>query len=146
MEDEQYIVETNIDDMNPELYDYIEEKLFEAGALDVYKTSIIMKKGRPAIKLSILTKVHNTSSIEEVVFKETTSIGIRKYKVNKTMLSRDFSKFRTKYGDVTVKTSYYGEKIIKSKPEYEDCKRIAKENNISINEVYNEINDKIRGC
>lgn len=131
--------------MNPEIYSYIEEKLFESGALDVYKTPIIMKKGRPAIKLSVLIEAENMSLIQEIIFKETTSIGIRKYKVQKTMLNRDFSKVKTKYGEVTIKSSYYEGTKIKSKPEYENCKRLAIENNVSINDVYNEVNNKLRG-
>jgi len=138
--EEQYILETNIDDMNPEIYGYIEEKLFELGALDVYKTPIIMKKGRSAIKLSILVNSYIENDVLEVIFKETTSIGIRKYKVEKIMLKRDFLNVTTKYGDISVKVSYYQGKVIKYKPEYEDCKNAAIKNNIPILQVYNEVN------
>jgi len=138
--EEQYILETNIDDMNPEIYGYIEEKLFELGALDVYKTPIIMKKGRAAIKLSILVNSYIENDVLEVIFKETTSIGIRKYKVEKIMLKRDFLNVTTKYGDISVKVSYYQGKVIKYKPEYEDCKNAAIKNNIPILQVYNEVN------
>lgn len=81
--EEQYILETNIDDMNPEFYGYIEEKLFDAGALDVFKTPIFMKKGRPGIKLSVLISEKIEKDILDIVFEETTSIGVRKYKVEK---------------------------------------------------------------
>lgn len=135
----QYILETNIDDMNPEFYSYIEERLFETGALDVYKTPIIMKKGRPAIKLSILVSPKKEKEVLDVVFRETTSIGIRKFKVEKIMLSREFLTVKTKYGDVTIKNSYYEGEPIKYKAEYEHCKRIAKENNIPIAKVYREV-------
>lgn len=133
---EHYILETNIDDMNPELYGYVEEKLFEAGALDVFKTPIFMKKGRPGIKLSVLTNEKVEKDALDVIFEETTSIGVRKYKVEKIMLNRDFSKVKTEYGDITIKKSYYKGKLVKYKPEYEECKTIAKEKNISINKVY----------
>lgn len=137
--EDQYILETNIDDMNPEIYGYIEEKLFAQGALDVFKTAITMKKGRAATKLSVLVNEIQEKSILDVIFRETTSIGVRKYKVEKIMLSRDFVKVSTKYGDVTIKnTNYQGEKV-KYKPEYEDCKRIAIERNIPINRVYQEV-------
>ncbi len=139
--EEQFILETNIDDMNPELYGYIEEKLFEVGALDVFKTPIIMKKGRPAIKLSILTTPNKEKEILNVVFEETTSIGIRKFNVEKVMLDREFSTVSTKYGDIKIKNSYYNGKIVKSKPEYEDCKKIAKENKLPILEIYKEVNN-----
>jgi uncharacterized protein (TIGR00299 family) protein len=137
--EDQYILETNIDDMNPEFYGYIEEKLFEQGALDVFKTAIFMKKGRAAIKLSILVNEKREKDVLGVVFKETTSIGIRKYKVEKIMLPRDFIQVKTQYGDVTVKNSYYEGEKVKYKPEYEDCKKIASERNIPIARVYSEV-------
>lgn len=136
---EQYILETNIDDMNPELYGYVEEKLFEVGALDVFKTPIFMKKGRPGIKLSVLTNEKAEKDVLEVIFEETTSIGVRKYKVEKIMLNREFSKVKTEYGDITIKKSYYKGKLVKYKPEYEECKTIAKEKNISIDKVYKAV-------
>ncbi|MFL0197200.1 nickel pincer cofactor biosynthesis protein LarC [Clostridium sp. WILCCON 0269] len=137
--EKQYVLETNIDDMNPEFYSYVEERLFDKGALDVFKTPIIMKKGRPAIKLSILVDEKNEKGVMEVIFKETTSIGIRKFEVEKVMLHRDFLKVKTQYGYINVKNSYYQGELIKYKPEYEDCKAIAKQNNIPIREVYREI-------
>lgn len=137
--EEQYILETNIDDMNPELYEYVQEKLFEVGALDVFKTPIYMKKGRPGIKLSVLTDEKGEKDILDVIFEETTSIGVRKHKVEKIMLNRDFSKVKTEYGDITVKKSYYKGKLVKYKPEYEECKAIAKEKNISIDKVYKAV-------
>ncbi|EGW38847.1 nickel pincer cofactor biosynthesis protein LarC [Desulfosporosinus sp. OT] len=137
--DEQYILETNIDDMNPEFYSYLEERLFEIGALDVYKTPIIMKKGRPAIKLSILVNKTKEKEVMEVIFRETTSIGIRKFKVEKIMLNRKFSTVKTKYGDITIKSSYYEGDLFKYKAEYEDCKKIAREKNIPIAKVYREV-------
>lgn len=143
LKDTQYIIETNIDDMNPELYSYVEKKLFAGGALDVYKTPIIMKKGRPAIKLNVLVNEKNKKNIQEIIFKETTSIGIRQYKVEKVVLERDFIEVKTKYGNVTVKNSYYQGKLIKYKPEYEGCQWLAEENNVSIGEIYREINKAI---
>lgn len=137
--EEQYILETNIDDMNPEFYGYVEEKLFEKGALDVFKTPIFMKKGRPGVKLSVLIDEQNEQNAIDVIFEETTSIGVRKYKVEKIMLSREFSKVKTQYGDITIKKSYYKGKLIKYKPEYEECRSVAKENSIAIEKVYKEV-------
>ena len=137
--EEQYILEANIDDMNPEIYSFVEERLFEAGALDVFTTSIIMKKGRPAIKLSILTDKRKEHDLLEVIFRETTSIGIRKIKVEKIMLKREFSTVKTRYGDVRIKKSYYEGEMVKYKAEYEDCKRMARENNVPIAHVYREV-------
>jgi len=137
--EEQYILETNIDDMNPELYEYVEEKLFTRGALDVFKTAISMKKGRAATKLSVLVDGIHEKNVLDIIFKETTSIGIRKLKVDKIMLPRDFVTIKTQYGDVTVKNTYYQGEKVKYKPEYEDCKRIANEKNIPIARVYQEV-------
>jgi uncharacterized protein (TIGR00299 family) protein len=137
--EEQYLLETNIDDMNPEFYSYIEEQLFEKGALDVFKTPIIMKKGRPAIKLSILVSTQKEKEITDIIFKETTSIGIRKFKVEKVMLARDFKTLQTKYGNVMIKKSYYEGELVKYKAEYEDCKKIAAKNKIPLAKVYLEI-------
>jgi uncharacterized protein (TIGR00299 family) protein len=137
--EEQHLLETNIDDMNPEIYSYVEEKLFKSGALDVFKTPIIMKKGRPAIKLSVLVNKKVEKKVLEVIFKETTSIGVRKFNVEKIMLNREFFKVSTIYGEVTVKSSYYKGELVKSKPEYEDCKRLAEENNVPISKIYNDI-------
>ncbi|MHC1683330.1 MAG: nickel pincer cofactor biosynthesis protein LarC [Clostridiaceae bacterium] len=138
--EEQYIIETNLDDMNPELYEYVEEKLFKNGALDVYKTPIVMKKGRPATKLTILTSLKNEKDILDIIFKETTSIGVRKYKVDKIMLRREIVQVDTKYGKVSIKNSYYNGELVKSKAEYEDCKKIALEKNMAILDVYKEVN------
>lgn len=141
--DKAYITECNIDDMNPEKYDYIIEELFQKGAADAFLTPIIMKKGRPAVKLSVLCSKNKISEIKNFIFKETTTLGIRQYQVEKSMLKRDFSKITTKYGEVTVKNAYLDGKIIKCKPEYEECKRIAKEKAISLSEVYEEIRKKL---
>ncbi|HEY8911373.1 MAG TPA: nickel pincer cofactor biosynthesis protein LarC [Desulfosporosinus sp.] len=137
--EDQYILETNIDDMNPEIFSYIEEKLYEKGALDVFKTAISMKKSRPAIKLSILIKEKQETDVLDVIFRETTVLGVRKYKVEKIMLHRDFIQVKTQYGDVTVKNAYYQGQLVKCKPEYEDCKKIAREKNIPIARVYREV-------
>jgi uncharacterized protein (TIGR00299 family) protein len=137
--EEQYILETNIDDMNPELYGYVEEKLFEVGALDVFKTPIFMKKGRPGVKLSVLTNEKVEKDVLDAIFEETTSIGVRKYKVEKIMLKRNFLKVKTEYGDITIKKAYYKGKLVKYKPEYEECRIIAKEKNISIDKVYKAV-------
>ncbi len=143
IKNEQYILESNIDDMNPELYGYIEEKLFAQGALDVFKTAISMKKGRAATKLSVLVTAAKEEKVLEVIFRETTSIGIRKYPVEKIMMERDFVNVSTRYGTVTVKNAYYQGEKVKYKPEYEDCKRLASEKNIPIARVYQEVYKKI---
>ena len=133
------IIECNIDDMNPEYYDYIIDLLFAAGAKDVYITPIIMKKSRPAVKLSVLCTSESEERVNEVLLKETSTLGIRKYAVEKTMLERRIESITTRYGPVRVKSAFYQGHCIKSKPEYEDCMKIARENNIPINQVYREV-------
>ncbi len=135
----QWMMETNIDDMNPELYGYIEEKLFDLGALDVTKTPIIMKKGRPGTKLSILFSSENRHKLMEFVLKETSAAGVREYEVNKYMMKRNFRQVSTTYGQVTVKDLILDGQVIKSKPEYEDCRHLAKDNQVSIQDIYEAV-------
>lgn len=142
---EEVVLESNIDDMNPEIYEYVMDKLFEAGAKDVYITPIIMKKGRPGNKLSVLCSKGNTQKIKYIIFKETTSLGCRSYRVTKTMLKREFRKINTTFGQVAVKSAYLNGKIIKSKPEYDDCRGLAQKNNVSIKEVYDAVKETLKG-
>ena len=135
------VVDCNIDDMNPEFYDYIFESLFKAGANDVYITPIIMKKSRPAVKLSTLCNSNTLPEVERILLRETSTLGIRKYMVDKTMLNRSFTTLETPYGKVKIKEAYYNDILAKSKPEYEDCLRIAREQNIPLNNVYKMINE-----
>ncbi len=138
------IIECNIDDMNPEIYGYIMDLLFENGAHDVFITPIIMKKSRPASKLSVLCSVDNEQIITDILLTQTTSLGIRKYEVKKMLLERETYLLKTKYGEVTIKTAIYRGEKLKSKPEYEECVRIAREQGIPVQKVYQEINRLIQ--
>jgi len=134
-----FIIECNIDDMNPEFYDYIIDSLFSAGARDVYITPIIMKKSRPAVKLSVLCSTDAEERINEVLFSETSTIGVRKYKVDKTMLERKIETLVTQYGEVRVKSVFFQGTWFKSKPEYDDCIKIARDKKIPVSRVYREV-------
>jgi len=136
---EACLVECNIDDMNPELYGCVLDALFEKGAYDAYLVPIIMKKSRPAVKISILCGGAQIKDIEEILWRQTTTFGLRVAKVSKKMLRRDFSKQFTKYGEVSVKNAYFRGKKIKSKPEYEDCRRLASEKGVSIRDIYDSL-------
>jgi len=138
-ESEEIMIETNLDDMSPELFEYIEKKLFEAGVLDVYKTPIIMKKGRPAVKVSVLTTKEKAAEAEDLLFRESPALGLRRYPVLKKMLPRQIIPLTTRYGTVNVKLASFHGKIIKGKPEYEDCKRLAEKNRVPLSNVYKEI-------
>ncbi|WP_414629354.1 nickel pincer cofactor biosynthesis protein LarC [Clostridium drakei] len=142
--DEVLVMECNIDDMNPEFYEYVIELLFDQGALDVYMIPIIMKKQRPAVKLNVLCRIEQENNIKDIILTNTTTLGFRKYKVNRSILRREMDKVDTKYGEITVKSAYYKGNKIKSKPEYEECKKAALENNIPILEVYKEVFSKIK--
>jgi len=134
-----FVVECNIDDMNPEFYNDVMDALFDAGAQDVYLTPVIMKKSRPAVTISVLCHGKALKAVEEVLLLRTSTLGIRTRKVTKTMLRRDFSRVSTKYGEITVKNAYYRGKKIKSKPEYEECKKLAAEKGVSLQEIYNSV-------
>jgi pyridinium-3,5-bisthiocarboxylic acid mononucleotide nickel chelatase len=137
---ELVILETNIDNMNPEVYSYLFPKLLDNKALDVFVTPILMKKNRPANMLSILCGEAEAARLEEILFLETTTLGIRKYKVEREELERRFETVETPYGLVTVKFAYRNDKLLKFAPEYEDCRRIAEEKQLPLVQVMNDIN------
>jgi uncharacterized protein (TIGR00299 family) protein len=132
-------IECNIDDMNPEFYDYISDKLFKAGASDVFLSNIMMKKCRPGILLNVICETDLADTVKNIIFTESTSLGIRTFRFRKDTLVRKLETIQTIYGKVTVKRSYFDTKEVSCKPEYEDCKRIASEKEIPLKEVYNAI-------
>lgn len=136
--DTNTIIDVNIDDMNPQIYGYLMDKLFEIGALDVFFTPIYMKKSRPAVKLTVISPNHLVDKIIDVIFRETTSIGIRTYQVEKIMLPREIIELDTPWGTARVKVSYING-TPKIMPEYDDCKAIAEKTGIPIQEVMKEI-------
>jgi uncharacterized protein (DUF111 family) len=125
--------------MNPELYEDVIEQLFKNGAQDVFLTAIIMKKSRPGVKISVLCGESEMKTIEEILLLQTSTLGLRTFRASKTMLKRKFSKRTTPFGEITFKDAYYGGRKIKSKPEYEDCKRLAKEKGVSVQEIYESL-------
>ncbi|PKN70792.1 MAG: TIGR00299 family protein [Deltaproteobacteria bacterium HGW-Deltaproteobacteria-12] len=130
------LLECNIDDMNPEMYEDVMDALLAKGAYDVFLTPVIMKKSRPAIKISVLCSEEKRSAMEEILWLSTSTFGLRVQRVSKTMLQRDFSTVSTKFGNVSVKNGYWRGRKIKTKPEYEDCRRLARENGVSVKEIY----------
>ncbi len=134
--DDIYVVETNIDDSTGEQMAYAMEQVLKAGARDAFYTPVIMKKGRPAYKLEIICTKDKLDDLLEIVFKETTTIGVRYHKVERTELKREMICVDTEYGKVQCKkvTSPKGQVYIY--PEYEDIKKIAIEKNIPLKELY----------
>ncbi len=141
-EDRSIVIETNIDDMNPQVYDYLIEKLMQQGAQDAYLTPIVMKKGRPAVLLSVLTAEANADAVCDTIFRESTSIGVRIREVGRRKLGREIREIETAYGKVRIKVSTRGGEIMTATPEYEDCRRIAEEKNIPLKQVM----DEARNC
>ncbi|HUI46315.1 MAG TPA: nickel pincer cofactor biosynthesis protein LarC [Nitrospirota bacterium] len=137
-EDASVVIETNIDDMNPQVYDYLIEKLMQQGAHDVYLTPIIMKKGRPAILVSVLTDAAQTEAMLDTVFRETSSIGVRIQEVGRKKLTREMREVDTPYGKVRLKLSRRGNEILTVTPEYEDCRKIAAEKQVALKTVIDE--------
>jgi uncharacterized protein (DUF111 family) len=137
-EDSSVLIETNIDDMNPQVYDYLIERLMTAGAHDAYLTSIIMKKGRPGVLLSVLGDAATSDALLDIIFRETTSIGVRIQNVSRKKLSREVREVATPFGTVRVKISKRGEEVLTVTPEYEDCKKIAEERQIPLKQVIEE--------
>ena len=131
-------VETNIDDLNPEYYPYILERLFAGGALDAYWQPIIMKKGRPAYILSALTSESKLNAVITTIFSETSTLGIRVTKVERYKLPRSFKQVATPYGQITVKCSHHPQtgQCLNIAPEYEDCRQAAEIHGVPLKAVY----------
>ncbi|MFO7756408.1 MAG: nickel pincer cofactor biosynthesis protein LarC [Bacteroidales bacterium] len=134
-----YLVECNIDDMNPEMYENLVNRIFEAGAADVFLTNIIMKKSRPAIKVSVICQAGDIEAIKDILFEESTTLGLRINTFDKHTVSRQMSKINTVYGPVTIKYAYHNNKLISAKPEISECVLIAEKNKIALKDVYNNI-------
>jgi len=132
--------ECNIDDMNPEWYDHLMEELFRAGAKEVFFTPVMMKKNRPAVKISVLASPGLSEAIKSMIYTNTTTLGIRSYSVTKDALERKFIPVDTEWGKVTIKASYHRGRLLHAKPEYEECRRIAHEFGLPLKEVYQTIN------
>lgn len=134
------ILEATIDDMNPQIYGYLMDKLFEAGAKDVYLTPVYMKKNRPGIVVTVTTPIKLEERIKEVIFTETTTIGIRRFNIERTELEREFKTQSTEFGDIMFKVSSYNNKVVNVTPEFEDIKSVAEKLNIPLKMLYKEIN------
>ncbi|MDD5310756.1 MAG: nickel pincer cofactor biosynthesis protein LarC [Candidatus Omnitrophica bacterium] len=119
------VLETNIDDMNTQVYGYLIDRLFEAGALDVYITPAIMKKSRPACVLTVLSGPSTAGVLSGIIFEETSTFGIRRHNAERLKLERKIVEVKTKYGNIKVKAGFYKDSLNICSPEYEDCKRIA---------------------
>lgn len=143
-QDTMSLIQTNIDDMNPQIYDYLFEELFKKGALDVWLAPIQMKKNRPAVGLNVLADKKDVDSLCDIIFAETTTIGVRISEVSRKRLSREEKIVNTKYGKVRVKISKAGQSIKNITPGYDDCKKLAKKLNIPLKDVIEEARRSIK--
>ncbi len=146
--EESYLIESNIDDMNPEYYGNIVEELFALGVQDAFITPIYMKKGRPAVTLSALSSEEKKDEIIDYILRNTSTFGVRISTVSKKHVEIDFSYLETKYGEIKVKNAYIDGEKIKSKFEYDSLLKLAKCNNMSVYQQYHKImnNDKENEC
>jgi len=138
-QEEMLVMETNIDDMNPEFYDYVLDRLFAAGARDVFLSSIQMKKNRPGTLLSVIAEPPLREKLSGIIFRETSTIGIRYYPVNRMILKRALKKVKTRFGTVKVKIIEEPDGTKRATPEYEDLRRIAEAKKIPLKVLYDEV-------
>jgi hypothetical protein len=132
------VLETNIDDMNPEFYETIFDRLFAQGALDVTLTPLVMKKGRPANKLTVLAPLSVVPNLSRAMLQETSTFGVRMYDVWRHKLDRFMRQVDTCYGTIAVKCGVLDGRIVQAAPEYEACKQAAREHGVPVRLVYAE--------
>ena len=133
------MLECNLDDMNPEWYTHVTSLLFGAGASEVFMTPVIMKKSRPAHLITVLCAPGVATGMKEILFSETSTIGLREYRVQKSMLRREVIRVNTRFGEVDVKRSYFRGKVVNEKPEFERCRQLAVEHGVSLEDIRREV-------
>ena len=137
-QDEAILIETNIDDMKPELLAYACEALLEQGALDVFTTPISMKKNRPGTMVSVLTTRGKLNEVLSTIFAETTTLGVRIHSLERQKLSKEIISVKTRFGEIRVKIGKTGNQVKNIAPEYESCKSVAVRQGIPLKDVYDE--------
>ena len=132
------LLETNLDDVSGELVGYAQEQLFALGALDVWYTPIQMKKNRPGVMLSAMVPQELETAAFELILRETTTLGVRTRPVERYVAERHIESMESVLGVIGVKVKYLGGKAVSASPEYEDCRKIALESGISLQDVYQQ--------
>ncbi len=132
------VVETNIDDMNPQLYDYVMERLLAMEVLEVFITPILMKKNRPGHLLTVICSSEKLPAVTEFLLRETTTLGLRWHEEERAKAEREIVPLKTKYGRIRFKLARWEGKAINLSPEYEDCKRVAAEKGIPLKQIFEE--------
>jgi pyridinium-3,5-bisthiocarboxylic acid mononucleotide nickel chelatase len=134
------VIETNLDDMSPQIYGYFVERALAAGALDVFSTPVQMKKNRPGQLVTILCEVASRARLIDLIFHETTTIGVRTHEVHRQTLNRETVPVETPLGSIRMKISRLNGSILNAAPEYEDCQRIAAQRNVPLKQVLSAAN------
>ncbi len=142
--DSLFLIETNIDDLSPQTLGFVMERAFEIGCLDCWFTPIQMKKNRPATMISILCDAEKKESLIELLYTETSTLGVRVRQVERNCLPRETVKIENEFGTVDVKISKYKDRVVNIKPEYEQIREIALKSNRSLREVEREVLDKLK--
>ncbi len=132
------VIEANLDDLSPQVFGYVMEKLFEAGALDVFGTPVQMKKNRPGTVLTVLAKPADADNLTEIIFAETTTLGVRRREERRQVLAREWQTVGTRFGEVRIKVASLNGTISSYAPEYEDCRRIAADQRVPLKQVMQE--------
>jgi hypothetical protein len=143
-DDALVLLETNIDDMNPQIYGYLMEKLFAEKAADVWFAPIQMKKNRPAIMLSVLAPASLETKLTEIIMRETSTLGIRSRPVSRHTAQREIIEFDSSLGRAKAKIKRFGGDIVAVSPEYDDCRRLALEHNLPLHEVSRIVESEAR--
>ncbi len=132
------VIEANLDDLNPQVFGYVMDRLFAEGALDVFGTPVQMKKGRPGMVLTVLTRPEQASQMTNIIFAETTTLGVRMREERRQVLQRRSTLVQTKWGEVRMKVANLNGTVTNYAPEYEDCRRIAEEKGVPLKSVMQE--------
>lgn len=129
------VLEANLDDLNPQVFGYVMDRLLEAGALDVFAVPVQMKKNRPGVVLTVLSKPLDADQLARIIFSETTTLGLRRREEHRQVLARRWETVSTRFGDVRIKIGNMNGSIANYAPEYEDCRRIATEKKVPLKTV-----------
>jgi uncharacterized protein (TIGR00299 family) protein len=132
------VLEANLDDLNPQVFGYVMDRLLEAGALDVFGMPVQMKKNRPGTLLTILAKPADADQLAQIVFSETTTLGVRRREEKRQVLARRWQNVSTRFGEVRIKIASLNGTVTTYAPEYEDCRRIAVEHRVPLKSVMQE--------
>jgi len=132
------VLEANLDDMNPQIFGYLLEKALAAGALDVFSTPAQMKKNRPGMLVTILCKPEDEPTFRQMLFAETSTLGVRSHLVERYALPREFVTVTTRFGEIRLKIVRSSGQILHAAPEFDDCRKLAEEKNVPLHEVMEE--------